>query len=177
MIDKQQFNNFFQHFDKEMVIEVIDLFAEQSPELIRLLAQNIENHDLVQVKLNAHKLKGICLQLYDPVSSDHAKRMEEAAKKHIGDVVAIALDEFPEIHNRLMQEFNESTLFFEVVKGHTIKAFITGLLGSLSAEDALKLANAEKNIVAQDLPQILADLTRSTDELLRELFMMKRELT
>jgi HPt (histidine-containing phosphotransfer) domain-containing protein len=177
MINKQQFNNFFQHFDKEMIIEVIDLFAEQSPDLIKVLTQNIEDHDLVQVKLNAHKLKGICLQLYDPVSSEHAKMMEDAAKRYIGEVIDSLLGEFPEIHSKLRQETNENTLYLEVIKAHTLKAFLTGLLGSLSAEDTFKLENTEKLIMAEHLPQMLADLTLSTDELLRELLMMKKELT
>jgi HPt (histidine-containing phosphotransfer) domain-containing protein len=176
MIDKQQFNNFFQHFDKEMIIEVIDLFAKQSPELINALSQNIEDHDLVQVKLNAHKLKGICLQLYDPVSAEHARNMEDTARRLITEIINLSLREYPKILNRLNQEFNENALVLEVVKYRSVGNFISGLAGSMSADTVFDLQNTEKNKVAEDLPRMLSELTVSADELLRELMMMKREL-
>lgn len=176
MIDKQQFDNFFQYFDNELIVEVIDLFAEQSPALMKTLAQNLENHDLVQVKLNAHKLKGICLQLFDPASSEHARNMEDTAKSLIHEIIHLSLRGFPEILNRLNQEFTESSLVMEVVKYHTIGNFVAGLTGSLSAEKVLDLQNTEKLKVDEDLPRMLSDLTVSTDELLRELLKMKKEL-
>ena len=83
MIDRQQFDRTFKQLDKKTIVRIIGLFTDQYPQLIKILEQNMADHDLVQVKFHAHKLKGSLLQFCDPVSSGHAGKMEEAVKENM----------------------------------------------------------------------------------------------
>ena len=177
MIDKKEFNNTFQYFDKETIIEIIDMFAEQQPEIMNILAQNIADYDLVAIKLNAHKIKGQCSQLFDRASADHAKKLEDYASAKIVDIVYIMLDELPETILRLKQENNESELLHKVIfVAHSIKNFLIGLNVSFDPENTLKLQNLEKSFLADGMPQMLVDLKISSGQLLAELLQMKKEL-
>jgi len=177
MIDKQQFDNTFQYFNPKDTIEIIDLFLEQYPEQISLLAQNIEDNDLVQVKWNAHKLKGICSQFFDAVSADNARKLEDTSKRKIFEIIDIMLHDFPGPLDKLNLEFNESQTYLEIVKVHSIDNFIAGLTGPLSDENTLKLRNLLTVKIAEGIPQIFSDLKISSGLLIEELKAIQKELS
>ena len=177
MIDKQQFNDLFQYFENEMIIELIDLACEQIPENIQAIAQNINNHNFAQLRLNACKLRGVCSSLFDPVSSRQLREIEDAAQSKIVGIILISLSKFPEILSNLKEEYDEQELINKVTWQTTLKDFLASLIGPLSDEDALKLEELEKRTMADGIPQMFSELKISSASLIEELLVMKQELT
>ncbi len=80
MIDRQKFNDNFQYFDKEIIVEIIDIFITEYDERYRNLRQNVQEKDFVKLKFNAHSLKGVIANFMDPVTIDLSRRLDEMAK-------------------------------------------------------------------------------------------------
>ena len=80
MIDRQKLNQNFQYFDKETIIEIIDIFFEEYPERIQKMRKNIEDLDFVQLKFNAHSLKGVIANFQDPECIELSRKLDEMAK-------------------------------------------------------------------------------------------------
>jgi HPt (histidine-containing phosphotransfer) domain-containing protein len=80
MIDRTKFNENFQYFDKEVVIEIIDIFVSEYDERFSNLDKNIRERDFDKLKFNAHSLKGVVANFMDPVTIDLTRRLDEAAK-------------------------------------------------------------------------------------------------
>jgi hypothetical protein len=55
--------------------------------------------------------------------------------------------------------------------------FLSGIIGPLSEEHALKLEQLEKQSMAEDIPQIFSELKIAAALLLEELTEMKKEFT
>ena len=175
MIDKQQVNDFFQCFEKELIIEVIDLACEQIPESIEAIAQNIDNHNFAQLRWNANKIKGVVQQLYDRESYDQARKLVHAARRNIDEIINISLHEFPETLDKLKKKFPDHNSWITV--NNSLNHFLTGLIGPLSDEDALKLEELENRTMADGIPQMFSELKISSASLMEELLVMKQELT
>ena len=177
MIDKQEFNNAFQYFDAETIVEVIDLFANVQPEIIKIIEKNIADHDLVQVKLNVHQLKGPCRQFYDPVSSEHAQIMEAAANIKIIKVVESLINDYPDSLKKMRQELDDGDLIQKkILPSKSIKAFLSGFTDTFSSEHAMKLEDIEKRTMADGMSEMFANLKTSSGALLDELLLMKKKL-
>ncbi len=80
MIDRQKFNDNFQYFDKEIIIEIIDIFFSEYEERYKNLQQNIQDKDFTKLKFNAHSLKGVIANFMDPVTIEHSRKLDEMAK-------------------------------------------------------------------------------------------------
>ena len=80
MIDRQKFNDNFQYFDKEIIIEIIDIFFSEYEERYKNLQQNIQDKDFTKLKFNAHSLKGVIANFLDPVSIEHSRKLDEMAR-------------------------------------------------------------------------------------------------
>lgn len=80
MIDRKKLDENFQYFDKEVVIEIIDIFFSEFDERFEKLAKNVRERDFVQLKFNAHSLKGVVANFMDPVTIDLSRMLDEAAK-------------------------------------------------------------------------------------------------
>ncbi len=74
MIDKQCFYEFLD-FDKEIILEIIDLAATEIPECIEAIAKNMEDTDFDRLSRNACKIKGILGIFFDPVSTGLARQL------------------------------------------------------------------------------------------------------
>ena len=176
MIDQQEFNNLFHYFDKKMIIEIIDLFVDQQPEIVGLLEQSFVDNDLVLMRFWAHKFRSPCEQFFDPVSSKHAKLMEEAADRKIIEVVDSLIHDYPDSLRKMRKELDERDLIQEINHAKTLKTFLACFFATFSTEDAMKLKELEKRIIADGMPEMFADLKISTEELLKELLVMKKKL-
>ena len=95
MIDKQQFNNFFQGFDKDFLPEFIDIAIIEIPATIEAISKNIENVDFDGLSRNACKIKGIIPNFYDPVST--------GLSRQLWDYVYVGWPK-PELENRTMDD-------------------------------------------------------------------------
>ena len=178
MIDKQEFNNLFHYFDKKIIIELIDLFADQQPEIVGLLEQSFADYNLVQMRFLAHKFRSPCGQFFDPVSSKHAQLMEEAADRKIIEVVDLLIHDYPDSLRKMRRELDDRDLIQKkIIPAQTLKTFLAGFFDSFSTEDAMKLKDLEMRIIADGMPEMFADLKISTGDLLKELLVMKKKLT
>lgn len=80
MIDRKKFNENFQYFEKEIVVEIIDIFQSEYDERFKTLRGNIEKLDFAQIKFSAHSLKGVVANFMDPVTIDLSRQLDEKAK-------------------------------------------------------------------------------------------------
>lgn len=76
IISKEQFIENFQYFDKEVVVEIINIFIDEYPERISLLQKNIDEKDFDQIRFNAHSIKGVIANFVAPEVHEMAKQLE-----------------------------------------------------------------------------------------------------
>jgi hypothetical protein len=80
MIDRQKLNDNFQYFDKEIVVEIIDIFFSEYDERFINLQKNVLEKDFVNLKFNAHSLKGVIANFMDPVTIELSRKLDEMAR-------------------------------------------------------------------------------------------------
>ncbi|MFZ4520394.1 MAG: hypothetical protein ACOYNC_01740 [Bacteroidales bacterium] len=176
MIDKEKFNDLFQSLDAKIIVELIDLFAAQQPEVINFLQQSIENYNIIEIKKLAHKFKGTCAQFYDPVSSKHAGIMEEAAHYKILEIVDNLILDYPASLREMRKNLDDNDFVKKALKSPSLKVFLEGFTDSVSQERILKMESLEKLMIMERMPQMFADLEVSSAQLNSELQQIKKEL-
>ncbi|MEI6886025.1 MAG: Hpt domain-containing protein [Bacteroidota bacterium] len=80
MIDRQKLNQNFQYFDKETIIEIIDIFFSEYPERVEKLQKSINEKDFASLKFNAHSIKGVVANFQDPLTIELSRKLDEMAK-------------------------------------------------------------------------------------------------
>lgn len=75
-INEKQFLENFQYFDKEVVLEIINIFLEEYPQRMETLQANINERDFDQLRFNAHSLKGVVANFVAPEVQELAKTLE-----------------------------------------------------------------------------------------------------
>jgi HPt (histidine-containing phosphotransfer) domain-containing protein len=81
MIDRQKFNDTFQYFDKDVILNIIDLFEKGLPERFENIRKNILENDFDALAFNVHSLKGVTGSFMAAEPSELAKMIEELALK------------------------------------------------------------------------------------------------
>jgi len=75
MINKARFKEHFDYFDKEIVVEIIDIFVDEYDERIQKMTMSILDKNLEALKKAAHAFKGVIAnfeldcQAYEKVSA------------------------------------------------------------------------------------------------------------
>jgi len=82
MLDRNRFNENFVYLDKEVIIEIIDIFLSEYQERLSKIQRNIADNDLNQLKFNAHSLKGVIANFMDPVTIELSRVLDEKAKQN-----------------------------------------------------------------------------------------------
>lgn len=80
VINKEEFQENFKFFDKEVIIEIIDLFINELDDRMKTLKDNIDNSDMEGLKFNAHSLKGVVANFVADEPRNLAKTLEDKAK-------------------------------------------------------------------------------------------------
>jgi len=80
MIDRGRFKENFFYLDKEVVIEIIDIFLGEYKERLKILQKNISEKDFTGLKFNAHSLKGVIANFMDPLTIELTRKLDEQAK-------------------------------------------------------------------------------------------------
>lgn len=80
VIDKEKFQENFKYFDKELIVEIIDMFINEHPDRMIQIKKNIEELDMETLKFNAHSFKGVIANFMAELPKLHAKTLEEKAK-------------------------------------------------------------------------------------------------
>ena len=75
-IDKTQFNETFQYFDKEIVLEIIEIFINEYPDRIQVLTECIDASDYDKIKFNSHSIKGVIANFVAPDVEQKARELE-----------------------------------------------------------------------------------------------------
>jgi hypothetical protein len=77
MINKQLFIETFKVFDREVVVEIINIFFEEYPLRIENMNKNIAEQNYKELAFNSHSLKGVVSNFASPVLFDLAKEVEK----------------------------------------------------------------------------------------------------
>jgi HPt (histidine-containing phosphotransfer) domain-containing protein len=104
MIDRQKLNQNFQYFDKETIIEIIDIFFEEYPARIQTMRKNIEDLDFVQLKFNAHSLKGVIANFQDPLCIELSRKLDEMAKNQEKNGLSGVFEDLVAASDKLLEE-------------------------------------------------------------------------
>jgi HPt (histidine-containing phosphotransfer) domain-containing protein len=104
MIDRVKFNENFQYFDNEIIVEIIDIFISEYDERYRNLKKNIDEKDFTQLKFNAHSLKGVIANFMDPVTIEQSRSLDEMAKNKIEAGLKDLFNELEKSSFSLLQE-------------------------------------------------------------------------
>lgn len=59
MINQKKFAETYVHFDKETVVEIIDIFFEEYGERIEKILHQLDTCDFVELQKSAHAFKGV----------------------------------------------------------------------------------------------------------------------
>ena len=80
IIDKVQFDENFQYYDKETINLVIGNFIEESEERLNSIEKNISEGNFGQLAFNAHSLKSVIGNFMAPEPYEVCRKLEEMAK-------------------------------------------------------------------------------------------------
>lgn len=75
-INKTQFIDNFQYFDKEIVLEIIDIFINEYDGRIKAISESIEAVDYDGIKFNCHSVKGVIANFIAPDVEAKARDLE-----------------------------------------------------------------------------------------------------
>ncbi len=76
LIDKAQFTETFQYFDKEIVGEIIEIFINEYSDRIKCIADSIESVNYDNLKFSAHSVKGVIANFVAPDVEQQARELE-----------------------------------------------------------------------------------------------------
>jgi len=79
MINKQLFIDTFKVFDREVVVEIINIFFEEYPLRIERMEKNMAEQDYKGLAFNAHSLKGVVSNFSAPALYELAREVEKMA--------------------------------------------------------------------------------------------------
>jgi len=79
MVNKQNFYETYQFFDKSVIIEIIDIFISEHAEWFEKLSKNIIDRDFQNMRFNAHSLKGVIANFSAPVPLEMIRAYEKSA--------------------------------------------------------------------------------------------------
>ncbi|MCB9016715.1 MAG: Hpt domain-containing protein [Lentimicrobiaceae bacterium] len=79
MVNKQNFYDTYQYFDKSIIVEIIDIFINEYAERFEKLTKNIAEKDFQNMRFNAHSLKGVIANFSAPVPLEMVKVFEKNA--------------------------------------------------------------------------------------------------
>lgn len=90
IINKEQFQENFKFFDKEIIVEIIDLFINEFDDRMKSIKDSIDNSDMEALKFSAHSLKGVISNFVAEEPRELAKKLEDKAdNKDESDLVEI----------------------------------------------------------------------------------------
>jgi len=101
------FNETFQYFDKEIVIEIIDIFINEYPERMSNIKQAIDAKDFPNLKFHAHSTKGVIANFTVPHVQELAKKLELAGSEQNLTGVDELFEEFNQQCQLLVDDLKE----------------------------------------------------------------------
>lgn len=81
IISPELFNDTFQYFDKEIVVEIIDIFINEYPERMSTIQAAIQTRNFADLKFSAHSVKGVVANFAVPDLQAMARDLEIAGSE------------------------------------------------------------------------------------------------
>ncbi|MFH1297489.1 MAG: Hpt domain-containing protein [Bacteroidota bacterium] len=107
MIDREKFKENFIYLDKEVVIEIIDIFLSEYAERLTAIQKNIIEQNFKGLKFNAHSLKGVIANFMDPLCIELSRRLDEQAKDEKSNGLQELFDNLKRETESLVKELRE----------------------------------------------------------------------
>lgn len=78
MVNKQEFLDTYSYFDKDVLIEIIDIFISEYPGRFEKLYKDVETKNFNDLRFDAHGLKGVVATFCAPQVKEIAYDLEKA---------------------------------------------------------------------------------------------------
>lgn len=104
LINDQSFNESFSYFDKEIVVEIIDIFLNEYEERLSTIKKAIEEKDFSNLKFHAHSLKGVVANFSAPKVQAIAKELEDKGTNSIDENLNENFEELDKLIRTMAEE-------------------------------------------------------------------------
>jgi len=104
IIDRENFDNNYKIFDKEIVVEIIDIFIEEYPDRIESFTKAIKTEDSELLRTTAHGFKGVLGNFFANNPYELAKKLEAKGKSADFSDVETLFKELQDYCTDLIQE-------------------------------------------------------------------------
>jgi len=101
------FNDTFQYFDKEIVVEIIDIFINEYAERMSKIREAIQSKNYADLKFNAHSMKGVVANFAVPDLQALARDLEIAGSEQNLTNVEEKFQKFSEQSQWLVDDLKE----------------------------------------------------------------------
>lgn len=81
MIDRETFNMTYENFDKEVVVEIIDIFISEYADRMGAIRKALDEVNFDGLNKHSHSLKGVVANFYDDQTQQLARQMEMMGKE------------------------------------------------------------------------------------------------
>jgi HPt (histidine-containing phosphotransfer) domain-containing protein len=109
MIDRQKFNDTLQYFDKDVILDIIDLYEKELPARFEKLQKNIFDKDFDALAFNVHSLKSVTGAFMAAAPLELAKIMEERALSRTDQ-------DLPELFKKLKYSTEELLMELRIIR-------------------------------------------------------------
>jgi HPt (histidine-containing phosphotransfer) domain-containing protein len=109
MINRVSFKERFSYFDKEIIVEIIDIFIEEYDERIKKITQVIKDQNTDELKKTVHAFKGVIANFeVECVSYQKAASIEQEASELLTEIKegkTFSKDDSDKFFTRISKEF------------------------------------------------------------------------
>ena len=175
MIDKEKFDETFGMFDNHMIVEIIDAFLNQYPDLSGLLEKSIIENNLVRVKDYSHKLKGSIVVFHERISGYDAQIIENEARFRLLEIIDEFAGFLPESELKIRRE-NDMEFVLLLLKNQSIVDYFSRVAVSFPEDRIERLKEMERSLSLK-LPQMFETLQASGKKFVMELQAIKKSLS
>lgn len=104
LINNQSFNESFSYFDKEIVVEIIDIFLNEYEDRLSAIKKCIDETDFPGLKFHAHSLKGVVANFSAPSVQALAKQLEDKGTNSQNDNLTEDFGELDTLVRQMIEE-------------------------------------------------------------------------
>lgn len=106
LINDQSFNESFSYFDKEIVVEIIDIFLNEYEDRLSTIKKSIDDVDFQNLKFHAHSLKGVVANFSAPKVQELAKILENKGADSINENLNEDFEELDKLVRTMVEEIS-----------------------------------------------------------------------
>jgi hypothetical protein len=107
MINWEEFNNMFQYYGNDIVIEIINMFEEEYDERFDALKKSIDKLDFREIQNNRRYIKGLLVNFCDPVPVEASYRLKEIVNAETSVGLTQEFDKLKIAADKLLIELRE----------------------------------------------------------------------